>query len=278
MIETTSALIAPLVPAAFAVPVAAVFGALIGSFLNVVIWRVPQGMSIVRPPSACPQCGAPIAWYDNVPIVSYLALRGRCRRCHTHISARYPLIEALTALLFGLVVGGAYLGLYPVVLTPLLLFWAAIAVALTFIDLDHHRLPNVIVYPSYIVTAALLVVASTVTGDYGRLLSALIGMLALGGFYFVLAVARPGGMGLGDVKLAGALGLLLGWLGWGPLIVGGFAAFVFGGVVGVALMAFRRASRKTALPFGPFMLLGAAVGVAAGTTLAHSYLSLTGII
>lgn len=278
MIETTSALIDPLVPAAFAVPVAAVFGALIGSFLNVVIWRVPQGMSIVRPPSACPQCGAPIAWYDNIPIVSYLALRGRCRRCHAHISARYPLIEALTALLFGLVVGGAYLGIYPAVLTPLLLFWAAIAVALTFIDLDHHRLPNVIVYPSYIVTAALLVVASIVTGDYGRLLSALIGMVALGGFYFVLAVARPGGMGLGDVKLAGALGLLLGWLGWGPLIVGGFAAFVFGGVVGVALMAFRRASRKTALPFGPFMLLGAAVGVAAGTTLAHSYLSLTGII
>lgn len=278
MIETTSALISPLVPAAFAVPVAAVFGALIGSFLNVVIWRVPQGMSIVRPPSACPQCGAPIAWYDNIPIVSYLALRSRCRRCHTHISARYPLIEALTALLFGLVVGGAYLGIYPAVLTPLLLFWAAIAVALTFIDLDHHRLPNVIVYPSYIVTAALLVVASIVTGDYGRLLSALIGMVALGGFYFVLAVARPGGMGLGDVKLAGALGLLLGWLGWGPLIVGGFAAFVFGGVVGVALMAFRRASRKTALPFGPFMLLGAAVGVAAGTTLAHSYLSLTGII
>lgn len=278
MIETATTLVTPLVPAAFAVLLAVLFGALIGSFLNVVIWRVPQGLSIVRPPSACPGCSAPIAWYDNIPILSYLVLRGRCRHCGARISARYPVIEALTAVLFGLVVWGAYLGAYPVILTPALLYWVAIAVALTVIDLDHHRLPNVIVYPTYVVTAVLLIVASMVTGDYGRLLSAAIGLVALGGFYFALAIARPGGMGLGDVKLAGALGLLLGWLGWSQLIVGGFAAFVLGGVIGIALMIGRRANRKTPLPFGPFMLLGAAVGVCAGPALAQSYLSLTGII
>lgn len=267
-----------LLPSGVLVAIAAVFGALIGSFLNVVIWRVPRGMSIVRPPSACPQCGHEIAWHDNIPILSYIVLGGRCRQCRARISPRYPLIEALTAALFALVVWGAYLGAYPAVLVPLLLFWAAIAIALTFIDLDHHRLPNVLVYPSYIVTAVLLVVASIVLADYARLLTALIGAVALGGFYFALAVARPGGMGLGDVKLAGALGMLLGWSGWAQLIVGGFSAFVLGGIVGVALMIGRRASRKTALPFGPFMLLGAAVGVTFGAPLAESYLSLTGIL
>lgn len=267
-----------LLPAGVLVAIAAVFGALIGSFLNVVIWRVPRGMSIVRPSSACPQCGHEIAWYDNIPISSYIVLGGRCRQCRARISPRYPLIEALTAALFALVVWGAYLGAHPAVLVPLLLFWAAIAIALTFIDLDHHRLPNALVYPSYIITAVLLVVASIVLADYARLLTALIGAVALGGFYFALAVARPGGMGLGDVKLAGALGMLLGWLGWAQLIVGGFSAFVLGGIVGVALMIGRRASRKTALPFGPFMLLGAAVGVTFGAPLAESYLSLTGIL
>lgn len=270
-------MIADVIPAGWIVAIAAVFGALIGSFLNVVIWRVPQGISIVRPPSACPSCGASIAWYDNVPILSYLLLRGRCRHCNAHISARYPLVEALTAALFGLAAWGSVAGAYPFVLLPLMLYWAAIAVALTFIDLDHHRLPNVIVLPSYVVTAVLLVVASVVTGEYGRLLSAAIGAVALGGFYFVLAVARPGGMGLGDVKLAGALGMLLAWLGWAQLVVGAFAAFVFGGIVGVALMIGRMATRKSALPFGPFMLLGAAFGVCVGQPLADFYLSTTGI-
>lgn len=271
-------MIADLIPAGWGVAIAAVFGALIGSFLNVVIWRVPQGISIVRPSSACPSCGAPIAGYDNIPIVSYLVLRGRCRHCGAHISRRYPLIEAVTAALFALVAWGAYAGAFPAWLTPLMLYWAAISVALTVIDLDHHRLPNVIVLPSYIVSAVLLVLASILSGDYGRLLSAAIGMIALGGFYFLLAVARPGGMGLGDVKLAGALGMVLGWLGWAQLIVGGFAAFLIGGLVGVILMIGRRANRKTPLPFGPFMLLGAAVGIAAGPALAQFYLSTTGIV
>lgn len=268
---------AALIPVAWAVALAAVFGALIGSFLNVVVWRVPQGLSIVRPGSACPSCAHEIAWYDNIPIVSWLVLRGRCRSCGAAISPRYPLVEAATAIAFALVVWGAYLELYPFALLPALLYWTAIGIALTLIDLDHHRLPNVIVLPSYIVTALLLVLASVLTADYAALIGAAIGCVALYALYWILAVAYPGGMGFGDVKLAGALGMLLGWLGWGPLIVGGFSAFVLGGVVGAVLMMGRRATRKSRIPFGPFMILGAAVGVFAGTAIAGTYLSVTGI-
>lgn len=261
----------------FTVAFLVILGALIGSFLNVVVWRVPQGLSIVRPPSACPHCGHQIAWYDNIPIVSYLVLGGKCRSCKTRISARYPLVEAATAVAFGLLGVGAYLGWYPAALLPTLLYWAAIGIALTLIDLDHHRLPNAIVLPSYIVTAVLLALASVLTGDYGRLLTAAIGCAALFALYWILAVAYPGGMGFGDVKLAGALGMLLGWLGWAPLIVGAFSAFLLGGLVGGILMVGRRATRKSRIPFGPFMLVGAAVGVFAGTVIANLYLTITGI-
>lgn len=254
-----------------------VFGGLVGSFLNVVAWRVPQGLSVVSPPSACPTCGHRIAWYDNVPVLSYVMLRAKCRSCKAHISWRYPLVEAITGLSFGLLGAGAYLGWYPVAMLPALLYWASIGIALTLIDLDHHRLPNVIVLPSYIVTAALLLFASVVSDEYGRLISAAIGCFALFALYWVLAVAYPGGMGFGDVKLAGALGMLLGWLGWAPLVVGAFSAFILGGLIGALLMVRRRATRKSRIPFGPFMLAGACVGVFAGVGIANLYLTVTGI-
>lgn len=267
----------PLLPAAAALPLAFVFGALIGSFLNVVVWRVPQGLSVVRPPSACPSCGHEIAWYDNIPIVSWLVLRARCRSCGAHISVRYPLVEAGTGLAFALVVGAAYLGMYPFAVLPAILYWAAVGIALTLIDLDHHRLPNAIVLPSYPITAILLILASIVTGEYDRLLSAAIGAAVLFALYWLLAIGYPGGMGFGDVKLAGVLGMLLGWVGWAALIVGGFSAFVLGGVVGVLLMLGRRATRKSRIPFGPFMIAGAWIGVFAGDAIARVYLTSTGI-
>lgn len=254
-----------------------VLGALIGSFLNVVIWRVPRGLSIVRPPSACPQCERPIAAYDNVPIVSYLVLRGRCRHCGARISPRYPAVELGTAVAFAVVAWGALAGTYPLAVLPLLLYWVAIGIALALIDLEHHRLPNVITMPAYPVTAVLLVAASALTGDWGRLLSAAIGLVALGGFYLLLALGYRGGMGLGDVKLAGSLGMLLGWLGWSQLVVGGFSAFVIGGVFGIVLMLARRAGRRSRVPFGPFMLIGSWVGIAAGPAIASVYLTTTGL-
>ncbi|PZU48256.1 MAG: prepilin peptidase [Microbacterium sp.] len=262
---------------AIVVIAAGVFGALIGSFLNVVIWRVPQGMSIVHPPSACPNCGSRVAPYDNVPVISYLVLRGRCRNCHEPISARYPLIEAATGVVFALVTLGAFLNWWPLAVLPALLYFAAISIALTMIDLDTHRLPNVIVFPSYFVVGALLILASVLTGDYVALLRAAIGGAALFGAYLLLTIAYPGGMGGGDVKLAGVLGMILGWFGWASLIVGAFAAFLVGGIVGIALMLGRRASRKSAIPFGPWMLLGAWIGIAAGESVARWYLNMVGL-
>lgn len=270
-------MILDILPAWSVIAFAAVLGALIGSFLNVVVWRLPRGLSVVRPGSACPHCAHPIAWYDNLPVISYLVLRARCRRCAAPISWRYPLVELATAAAFAGVAAGAYLGSYPAAVLPLLLFWAAAAIALTLIDLEHQRLPDAITLPAYAVCALLLAGASVVTGELHRLVPALVGLVAMGGLYLALAVARPGGMGFGDVKLSGSLGLTLGWLGWPQLIVGGFSAFVVGGVVGMVMMAVGAATRRTGIPFGPFMLLGAAIGVYAGPALAGLYLTATGL-
>ncbi|NHC14010.1 prepilin peptidase [Motilibacter deserti] len=250
----------------------AVAGLAVGSFLNVVVWRVPRGESVVTPASHCPSCGAAVRTRDNVPVLSWLLLRGRCRDCAAPISARYPLVEALTAVVF--VVLGARLGASWEL--PAFLYLGAVGVALALIDLDVKRLPNAIVLPSYVVALVLLAVPALVDGrwpDYGR---ALLGMAILYGGYFALAFAYPAGMGFGDVKLAGVLGLYLGWLGWGPLAAGAFLGFLLGGVVGVVLLAGRQATRKTALPYGPFMLLGALIGVLAGSGLAGAYLEAIG--
>jgi leader peptidase (prepilin peptidase)/N-methyltransferase len=248
--------------------VCAVLGLLVGSFLNVVVWRVPRGESVVRPPSHCPGCDTPIRPRDNVPVVSWLLLRGRCRDCSAPISARYPLVEAGTAATFAVM--ALAIGFEPEL--PAFLYLAAIGVALCLIDIDVKRLPNAIVLPSYVVAAALLGVAAAVDGAWGDLLRAGLGMVALYGFYFLLAVIYPRGMGFGDVKLAGVLGLYLGWLGWAEVIAGAFLGFLFGGVVGGALMLGRRAGRKSMIPFGPFMLAGALVAIIWGGALADLYL------
>jgi leader peptidase (prepilin peptidase)/N-methyltransferase len=246
----------------------ALLGLLVGSFLNVVIWRVPRGESIVRPPSHCPGCQVQVRTRDNVPVVSWLLLKGRCRDCAEPISSRYPLVELGTAAVF--VVMGLRIG--PHADLPAFLYLGAIGVALALIDLDVKRLPNAIVLPSYPVAAGLLGLAALVQQDAGAFVRALLGMVALFGLYFLLVFIYPAGMGLGDVKLAGVLGLYLGWLGWGQVITGGFLGFLFGGVVGIGLMMMRRAGRKSQIPFGPFMLAGALVAIVAGGALADLYL------
>jgi leader peptidase (prepilin peptidase) / N-methyltransferase len=266
-------LLDPLAVASGALVALGVVGLLVGSFLNVVVWRVPRGGSVVAPPSACPSCDTRIRARDNVPVVSWLVLQGRCRDCSTPISARYPLVEASTGVLFALV--GLRFG--PSWALPAFLYLAAIAVALALIDLDTHRLPDAIVLPAYPVTAALLVLASWGTQDWGALVRAGIGGAVLFGLYFALAVAKPGGMGFGDVKLAGVLGGALAWIGWGALVVGGFAAFLLGGLFSIGLLLTKRAGRTSGIPFGPWMLLGAAVGVAVGEPLWQGYLRLIGV-
>nr|WP_081882390.1 A24 family peptidase [Cryobacterium sp. MLB-32] len=269
------------------VTLAVIYGLLIGSFLNVVIYRVPLGRSVVSPPSACPQCGAGILRRDNVPVVSWLLLRGRCRNCGAPISPRYPLVELGTALFFGVVTWWVLVSL-PVASGPTgpfavaaalvaFLYLAAISVALALIDIDTHRLPNRILLPAYWIAAVLLAAAGLLAGEPERLVGALIGGAALFALYLTLALVRRGAMGFGDVKLAGVLGLYLGWVGWGELAVGAFGAFLLGGLFGVALLLAKRAGRKSSIPFGPWMLAGAWIGIVFGAPLAEAYLALYGL-
>jgi leader peptidase (prepilin peptidase)/N-methyltransferase len=203
--------------------------------------------------------------WQNVPVLSWLLLRGRCAGCRARISARYPLVELATAALFVAVT--ARFGPAPEL--PAYLYLAAISLALALIDLDVRRLPNAIVLPSYGIGTALLLGAAVVGGDRGAATRGLLAMALLFALYF--AIAYRGGMGLGDVKLAGVLGLYLGWLGWSSVLVGAFAGFLLGGLVGVTLLATRRAGRRTALPFGPFMLTGALVAVFLADPIASWY-------
>jgi len=248
--------------------IVALLGLAVGSFLNVVIHRVPRDESLVRPGSHCPQCGAEIRNRHNVPVLGWLLLRGRCADCRTPISVRYPLVEAGTAVLF--VAVAARFGLSWTL--PAYLYLAAVAIALALIDLDVMRLPNAIVLPSYLVAVVLLGTAALLGEGFGPLLRGLAAAALLWISYRVLA--RLGGMGGGDVKLAPLLGFYLGWLGWGPVAVGAFAAFLLGGVVGVALMATRLAGRKTRIPFGPYMLAGAFLAVFAAAPITDWYVSL----
>lgn len=262
-------------------------GLAIGSFLNVVVHRVPAGVSVAVPASACPRCGHAIRSRDNVPVLSWLILRGKCRDCDAPISARYPLVELATASLFVLVVvrfGLPILGATDgrgaaasAVCLVTLLYLMATSVALTLIDLDVHRLPNALVLPAYPVLAVLLTVSSALSGDWAALVRAGIGMVALGGGYLLLALVVPGGMGLGDVKLAGVLGLALAYLGWGPLTVGAFGAFVLGGTFAIGLMVTGRARRGSGIPFGPWMLGGAWLGVFFGRAVLDGYLRIIGL-
>ena len=267
----------------YLVVVAGVFGLVIGSFLNVVIYRVPAGIPLTRE-SRCPQCDSAIKPWHNVPNASWLILRARCANCGAPISVRYPLVEAATGLSFAFVAyyflanataAGSSADTWSLVLVVVAyLYFAAISIALTLIDIDTRRLPNSIVLPSYVVSGVLFTAAAALSGDWSPLARAAIGMAALYLLYFVLRMIRPGGMGGGDVKLAGVVGLYLGWAGWGALAFGAFAAFLVGGVVGVALIAMRKASRKTAIPFGPYMLAGAWAGVFAGEAIGRGYLDL----
>ena len=233
-----------------------VLGLCIGSFLNVVIHRVPVGLSVVSPPSSCPGCASPVRARHNVPVAGWLLLRGRCADCRAPISARYPAVEALTAALFVLVTW-RMLQLGQAAAIPALLTFTALGVALSFIDLDVRRLPNVLVLPAYPVLAVLLAAAAGIHGNWQTMLRTGLGGVALFGFFFALALIHPQGMGFGDVKLAGLIGMVLGYLSWTALVVGAFAGFFLGAVVGVVVIAVGAGGRKTALPFGPFMVIGA---------------------
>lgn len=251
----------------FLIVACAVFGLIIGSFLNVVIWRLPRGENLSHPGSHCPKCGHAIRAYDNIPVISWLVLRGKCRDCDNPISARYPLIEAFTG--FAFAVTGWFVG-YSILLLPLLWF-AAVSIALAMIDIDVKRLPNSLVLTSWAVVGLGLAVTAAAEGTWGDLGRAALGALTMGAAYLLLAVVYPAGMGMGDVKLAVLLGMILGWFGWAEVAVGFFAGFLLGAVWGLTLIAFRRGGRKTAIPFGPFMIAGCWLALLWGSAIASWY-------
>ena len=246
-----------------------VLGLVVGSFLNVVAWRIPRKESVVRPPSHCPECGTPISPRDNVPIVSWLLLRGRCRHCGTSIAARYPAVELATGLLWA-AVGIRFAEPAPGALPAFLVFTSAL-VAITAIDLEHYIIPNRVVYPAGFLAVPLLALASAVEDDWWALARAGIGAVGAWAFFFVLHVISPRSMGFGDVRLSFLLGLHLGWLGGGEVAGGLFFGFLYGAVVGVALIVAGRRKRRQHIPFGPFLAAGAMTFVLFGEPLLRAY-------
>jgi leader peptidase (prepilin peptidase)/N-methyltransferase len=249
---------------------AGLLGLAVGSFLNVVIHRVPAGESVVSPPSACPACGTRIRARHNVPVLSWLWLRGRCANCAEPISVRYPLVELATGVLFAAITFELVRS-DRLALAPALLFFTALGIALAFIDAKTYRLPNVLVLPAYPVLAVLITGAAAISGDWSIALRAAVGAAALTAAYLAVALVKPGGLGFGDVKLAGLVGGMLAALSYQALIVGAFAAFLLGSLVGVALMLRQQAGRRTAVPFGPFMIAGTLLSSFVGGPLADAY-------
>jgi leader peptidase (prepilin peptidase)/N-methyltransferase len=239
---------------------AGVLGAIFGSFLNVVVYRVPRHESIVKPASHCTRCGTPVKPYDNIPILSWLLLRGRCRSCGEPISPRYPFVEALTAVLCV----GAVLAHRTATGIALSIALILIVVPAAMIDLEHRIIPNRLTLLGAIV-AIVLGTALDPAGEPERLIAG----AAAGGFLLLAALAYPGGMGMGDVKLAGVMGLFLG-AAVAPAIL---IALVSGVLVGAVIIARKgaQAGRKTAVPFGPFLALGAIVAIYAGQPLVSLY-------
>jgi leader peptidase (prepilin peptidase) / N-methyltransferase len=241
--------------------VAGFLGLILGSFLNVVSYRLPRGESLARPASRCPGCDTPIKPYDNVPVLSWLLLRGRCRSCGEPIAWRYPLVELATAVLLALTV---------VVVGPHEDVWLGLAfvlllVPVTVIDIDLRIIPNRLTIAGTVVALAILVLTSP-----ADIPEHLIAAAAAGGFLLVAAVAYPAGMGMGDVKLAFVMGLFLGR----EVGVAMLAGLLAGSIVGIAIMARKGTAegRKTAIPFGPFLALGGFVGLLAGDPIVDWYL------
>lgn len=248
---------------------AGLVGLLFGSFANVLIARVPHGQDWVRGSSRCLSCEKDLAWFDNIPLASWLVLRGRCRQCGAAIGWQYPAVEAIVGLLFVLV-------MYQFGLTPMgvgLALTAVTTIALAAIDFRHMRLPTPLVYLTLGVTALAVLADAAVSGEWAALTRAAIGAAVLGGTYFVLWFVYPRGLGFGDVRLAVPLGLLLGYLGWGALAVGAIAAPVLGLVWSVGAMIKARSVVGVKVPFGPWMIAGFWIAVFWGETMASGYVS-----
>jgi leader peptidase (prepilin peptidase)/N-methyltransferase len=245
-----------------------IFGSVVGSFLNVCIYRMPRDLSVIWPSSRCPSCNTPIKAYDNIPILSYLLLGRRCRVCQGKISFRYPLVEFLNALLYVLVLwrfGPEWRTLIYSVLCSAL-------IVITFIDLDFQIIPDAITLPGIVIG---FIAGSFLMPDpfmrYSRLgfLSSFIGFLAGGGLYYAIAILSKGGMGGGDIKMMAMVGALMGWK---SVILTTFLGSFAGAIVGIFLMIFKGKGRKTKIPFGPFLALGVLITLFFGQEILQWYI------
>jgi leader peptidase (prepilin peptidase)/N-methyltransferase len=252
---------------AFVAVICGVFGLAVGSFLNVVIHRVPAKQSVVKPRSRCPQCGTELANRDNIPVISWLLLRGKCRTCSAPISVRYPLVELGTAALFA--AAGVRFGASWELPAYLLLF--ASLLAISAIDLELYIIPNRIVYPTLFAAVPLLAAAALIDGEPRNLRNAAIGGAAAWLALFVVHVIQPRGMGFGDVRLSGVLGLYLGFIDLKLVLLGMLVGFLLGAVVGILLVVTRIRSRKDAVPFGPFLAAGAILAILFSSQLLDFY-------
>ena len=255
-----------MIPPPIALLFAAILGLCVGSFLNVVIARIPEGRSIVRPGSACPGCGKPIAWYDNLPVLSYVLLRGRCRNCRDAISWRYPAVEIACGALFALAYGRFEPG--TALLSALVLL--AGLVAITAIDLDHQIIPDVLSLPGI-----ALGILFSLTPDGIGWGHSLLGVLVGGGVFLVIIVASTvvigqAGMGVGDVKLGAMLGA---FLGWKLALLSILLSVLLGGPLAATLLATGRKGRKDPIPFGPFLAMGGLISLFWGNAVLAWYFS-----
>ncbi len=247
-----------------------VFGLLIGSFLNVVIYRVPRQLSVVSPPSACPRCGNRLLTRDNIPVVSWLFLRGKCRSCAAPIAKRYPLVELLTGVLFSLI--AARLGVSWSV--PAFLAFTAGLIALSWIDVEHLLLPKRLVYIHLAIVFAMLLIAASITHEWRHLVIAVCCAIGWWLIFFLLNLFNPHWLGFGDVRFSLVLGLGLGWLSVGHVIFGFFAANFIGLIVSGALLIAKKIERSRRLPYGVFLSAGSVASILfAGPLLSPLHLS-----
>lgn len=248
-----------------------VFGMVVGSFLNVCICRMPKGESIVSPPSHCPHCSYQIRWYDNIPLLSYMGLRGKCRGCGAHISLQYPLVELINGVLSLLL----FLRFGPTPVFAALFVFCSALVVITFIDIEHQIIPDEISLSGIVIG---FVLSFFLKGH--SWLNALLGILLGGGSLLLVAytyqrLTGKDGMGGGDIKLLAMMGAFLGWKAI-PFII--FASSLVGSVVGVSIMMLQKKNSKLAIPFGPYLAFGAVLYIFYGKALIHWYLNLSGFL
>ena len=262
-------------------PISFILGLIVGSFLNVCIYRIPRSISVVKPPSACPNCDTSIRPWDNLPLLSYILLKGRCRSCKERISIRYPLVELLNGILYLSVITHFGLGWY----LPLLLIFVSAMIVITFIDLDFQIIPDIITIPGIVIglLGASIILPDPFLCHHACVLhedraqitvgfkNSLIGIFLGGGLFYLIAVASRGGIGGGDIKMMAMVGA---FMGWKAVLLTTFIGSLVGSILGIYMMLFKGRGRKTKIPFGPFLSLGAIISLFFGDAILKWYLPL----